>query len=326
MLNFVTPAPFSTRPATSLCKCSLDGDRAHSKDLSSVDKQYLEKVRARLNRRRQIAETAISRDASDIPDDELSMTANLPDDIDQMDDILFDRAPNNANQVKLFGAWLDDAIAGRKARKNLSPTDAAVAGSDHADASVQSHKEPTMSAEEAVERSSAIFANGMTLFNKGLYRQANPMFAEAVSVVGQGSRLGGQYQLWHAQSLDAAGDKPIAAKLLEQLRMHADVDVRKVSRELHFIMTAPALELEPGTFLEVPSIDDEPSPKASAILTTSYGPLRTAKVDKKPEQYSLEWYMEKDRPPKADSDKSVLEAVLVTAAIFGTLAFMYASS
>ncbi|CAN8076668.1 unnamed protein product [Agarophyton chilense] len=325
MLNFVTPVSYFVRASAPLCKCSLDG-HGPSKDFSAIDKQYLEKVRARFTRRRRMADAAANRPSPDITDDDISMAANLPDDMDQMEDIIFDRAPNNANQVKLFGAWLDDALAGRKARKNLRPTDAAIAGSDQVDASVESHKKPMLSAEAAVERSSAIFANGMMLFNRGLYRQANPMFAEAVSVVGQGSRLGGQYQLWHAQSLDAAGDKPTAATLLEQLRMHADADVRKVSRELHYIMTAPVLELEPGSFLEIPSIDDEPSSKASSILTTNFGPVRTARIDKKPEPYSLEWYMEKDRPPKAASDNSVLEAAFVLAAIFCTLAFMYASS
>ncbi|PXF48812.1 hypothetical protein BWQ96_01368 [Gracilariopsis chorda] len=295
------------------------------KGMSQVDKQYLDKIRARLTRRRRVAEAAARGDFSENGDEEASMTASLPDDIDQMDDILFDRAPNNVNQVKLFGAWLDDALAGRKARKNLTPTDKAVSGSDQADASVQSHKKASVSAEEAVEHSSAIFAKGMTMFNKGFYRQSTALFSEAAGIVGHGSRLGGQYQLWHAQSLDAAGDKRNAASLLESLRMHADPDVRKVSRELHFIITAPALELAPGTFFEVPSIDDEPSPKSAAILTSNFGPLKTARVDKKPEPYSLEWYMEKERPPKV-TDNSAMEAALITFAIFGTLAFMFTSS
>lgn len=313
------------RHAPAKWTCNLDGGLPNRDGLSSIDRKYLDKVRAKLLNPRQMAKAAGRDPAPDQDSDaETLLTSSLPDDEDMIDDILFDRSPKNENQVRIFGGWLDDAVAGRKANKDIAPAESAMEGPDDADASVRSHRRASLSTEDAVNSAQALFAQAMFLFNKGQYRRAIEGYAEAVKVVGLGSRLGGEYQLWCAQALDAAGEKAAAANMLEGLRNHADADVRKVSRELHFIVTVPALDLDPGSFLDVPSIDDVPVSRSIGILTSNFGPLRTALVEKKPEQYSLEWYMEKERPPKM-KDNSMVEALLVAGAVCSTLAFMLAS-
>lgn len=250
------------------------------------------------------------------------LTASLPDNLDHIEDILYDRGPKNTNQVRLFGGWLDDAVAGRKA------SDPEVVASEMGNGGqfdVESFHKISLTKEEALERANDTFACAMASFNKGQYKEAVELYDEAVQYVGAQSRLGGQYQLWHAQALDAAGQKKDAAAVLETLRRHGDPDVRKVSRELLFIITAPKLEVEPGTFLDIPPLEEECSSRIETVLTRSYGPLRTALMEKTPERYSLQWYLEKERAPKV-VDHSKMDLVLVAAAIGFTLAFMLYSS
>lgn len=314
-------------PAQHVWRCSLEDKLADSslgKDrLSSVDKQYLSKIRARLLNPRRMVEAAGRRDASasDTAEDAI-LPVDVTDDIDDMEDIIFDRSPQNERQTLLYGGWLDDAVAGRKATKNLIPSKSAASGGEDSDASVESHRPVSLSQEEAIQTASEMFTRGMVLFTRGLYKPASQSFAEAVRLVGLGSRLGGQYQLWYAQALDASGVKGKAASMLDQLQSHADPDVRKVSRELYFIMTAPALELDRGSFIDIPSFDDDRATRMTNVLTSSFGPLSTAFVEKKPDRYSLEWYMEKERPPKVD-DNTGTQALLLFGAILCALAFMF---
>lgn len=291
--------------------------------LSATDRQYLQRVRFRLFNANRRAD-AVRGDKANDPDAESDalFTAALPDDEDEMEDILFDRSPKNVNQVKLFGAWLDDAVAGRKTNKRMSFTKRAIEGPEGADASVESHKSEDLSVEQAVEQGKTLFDQAMLLFNKGQYRFAIDVYAKAVEAVGLGSRLGGQYQLWYAQALDAAGEKKGAITMLDELRTHADADVRKVSRELLFIVTAPVLELDPGTFLDLPSLHEKASMKPVGVLTSAYGPLRTALLRKKPDRYTLEWYLEQGRPPKV-KDNSAMETLLVASAVLCTIALFF---
>ena len=281
-------------------------------------------MRAKLLNTKRISETFRSDapDASTIADSDDDYIASLPDDIDAMEDILFDRAPANANQVKLFGAWLDDAVAGRKTRKRISFTEKAVKGSENADTSVDSHKLDDLSEEEAVEKGKAYFDHAMLLFNKGQYRIAISSYKLAVDMVGVGSRLGGQYQLWHAQALDACGEKGAAVQVLQELLSHADSDVRKVSSELLFIVTAPALEFDAGTFLEIPTFDDERPVRPVGVLTSAYGPLKTALLKKKPDRHTLEWYLEQERPPKV-KENSAMETMLIAGAVVCSMALIF---
>ena len=50
-------------------------------------------------------------------------------------------------------------------------------------------------------------------------------------------------QLWLGQALSAAGRRGEALKLMDALKAHPDRDVRKVAKELLFIMKAPPLQL-----------------------------------------------------------------------------------
>lgn len=324
-LSRPTIVPSSTRPLQ-FTRCAIDPPSdpvpgSNGRDLSATDREYLSKVRARLfNARRRTDSASKGSVGSSLVEHESLSPSDFPDDLDAMEDILFDRAPANAKQVRLFGGWLDESVAGRKADDpSVKPT------------STTSNQDPVQDSsqtelEKRTARADVIFRQAMILFNKGRYPRAAEAFDIATKLVGQGSRLGGQYTLWHAQAQDAAGEKALAANLLSQLSTHMDGDVRKVAAELHFIITAPKLQLDPGSFLEIPTLDESVSPNMQGVLMSNFGPLPTAFVEKPPEPYSLQWYLEKTPPPKNVEDHSLSQALLLSVVIAGTLAYMVASS
>lgn len=288
----------TSRPAHPLVKgpsCTLDPSLPvePSRNLSATDRKYLAKIKAKFLNARRAAEAARSGDFNPPEDD---LVPVVPDDLDEMDDLIYDRGPENIGQAKLFGGWLDESVAGRKA--GTSPQQ---------------------------EQAEIVFSKAMNLFGRGMYKQATALFAQATQLVGSETRLGGQYQLWQAQALDAAGDKQKATELFGSLSIHRDGEVRKVSRELLFIITAPKLQLDRNSFVQIPDIDDAKSPLTSTLLNMSnFNTLRTAPVEKAPERHSLQWYLDREKPQEVE-DHSAVQAVAVAAAIVGTLAFMAVS-
>lgn len=305
--------------------CALDPSKPTepSRDLSATDRMYIAKIKDKLLNTRRAAAAARGDEINAFdPNADDGVFPETPEDLDKMEDVLFDRGPQNLGQVKMFGAWLDEAVAGRKA-EDLQ-TGAADVDDAKSDLSVERNRPQDVSTEAALERADAAFARAMRLFGRGMYTEAARLFSQASSLVGMHSRLGGQYQLWEAQATDAAGQKQAAVRIFQGLGTHGDAEVRKVSRELLFIITAPRLQLDPGSFLEIPDIDEAKSPLTNALLLSNFGPLRTAPVEKPPEPHSLEWYMNRKLPPKV-KDNSTAQAIAVAAAIVGTLAFMATS-
>lgn len=325
-VSFVSTPWVSSAGRCHRVRCELDPSRSvePSRHLSATDRQYLAKIKAKFMNARQAAAAARGSDLdvtiNGHADEEL--TPIVPDNLDEMEDILFDRGPENVGQVKMFGGWLDESVAGRKA--DDEGTTVSDVKDPESDTSVERNRPENVSTDEALKKSDIAFSRAMRLFGRGMYTEAKNLFKEATTLVGAESRLGGQYQLWEAQALDASGEKKAATKLLSKLNSHRDAAVRKVSRELLFIITAPPLQLDPGSFLEIPDIDEAKSPLTDAILWSNFGPLRTALVDKPPEPHTLQWYLDKE-PPRKVEDNSKAQALAVAAAIVGTLAFMATS-
>lgn len=64
------------------------------------------------------------------------------------------------------------------------------------------------------------------------------------------TRRGGEYSLWLAQAMHAAGDEGAAVSLLRALeKSHFDRAVSVVAAEILFIFTAPKLELGKDSFI-----------------------------------------------------------------------------
>ena len=62
----------------------------------------------------------------------------------------------------------------------------------------------------------------------GDYDASFTLLEEAVSLAGADSRRGGEFKLWAVQALQGVGRNKQAVALLESLKAHRDLDVRKV--------------------------------------------------------------------------------------------------
>lgn len=212
------------------------------------------------------------------------------EDMDLIDDIVMNRGPNDAGRVAMWGAWLDDDVAGRKAGGKKTQS------------------------KQQMEDADARFKVGLTLFNRGRYQDATKDLAAAALLAGINSRQGGQYQLWLAQAWDACGNKEKAVKTLQGLKGHPDSDVRKVADELEYILTAPELDLSEENFVKIDTAKEfETRRRRGGRAIASNSTLPMTILEKGPEKYSLEWYLEKKKEPPMSgmSDRAAITAVAI---------------
>ena len=95
------------------------------------------------------------------------------------------------------------------------------------------------------------------------FASAAALYERAVNLVSADTRRGGEYSLWLAQAMHAAGDEGEAVSLLRALeKSHRDRAVSVVAAEILYIFTAPKLELGKDSFIGYTAID------ASAIFTS----------------------------------------------------------
>lgn len=128
-------------------------------------------------------------------------------------------------------------------------------------------------------------------------------------------------QLWLAQALYAARRRGECLKLLQGLKAHPDRDVRKVGKELMFILQAPELVLDESSRVTIDmdnfndDISYERSPDGTIRKRNRVNPL-----EEQPEYGSVEWVLQQPvEPPISDLDPGPL-AVAVFACVAG-LAF-----
>ncbi|CAM9647283.1 unnamed protein product, partial [Phaeothamnion confervicola] len=123
------------------------------------------------------------------------------------------------SQVKVFGAWLDADVAGRKAARGDSEEEAAVL-----------YKKSVVCMQARTLFLSCFSSQLFSSDNCDAYAEAVSLMEASVGLVGGASRLGGEYGLWLAEAYQATGDDARACALLRRLIAdHTDRDVRKAS-------------------------------------------------------------------------------------------------
>jgi len=204
-------------------------------------------------------------------------------------------AASKTGRVNKFGARLDEDVAGE-----------------------------TVATAERTEKHEQLFDLGLKLMRRGEYKEAVTAYTQATAAApgGMGNRKGGQYAIYLAQALQAAGRKKEAVGLLQRCEAHPDPDVRKISNNVLYIMQAPELKLEADNFMTITPIGE----------ADNWGSRRksTEQKDPPPEKYSLEWYAlegEKNRKAREYSEAKAKEgqasALLTSAAILlGTVALL----
>lgn len=167
----------------------------------------------------------------------------------------------------VFGARLDDDLAGEK------------------------------KGEVGQEEHEQLFELGTALLRKGEYKKAVTAFTRATAQApgGLAGRRGGQYAVYLAEALGAAGQRGEATALLKRCEAHPDKDVRKISAQVLYIMEAPELKIGREQFVEIPSLQDLDSKRT----------MVAREKDPPPEKYSLEWYVQEAEKKKGQVRKEV---------------------
>lgn len=110
---------------------------------------------------------------------------------------------------------------------------------------------------ESVEKRQQITFNyqaGKDAFERGRYRESVQFLARASALAAPNSSLGGEIQIWLVTAYEAAGQSPEAIALCRQLNRHPDLDTRKQSRRLLYILEAPKLNLRPEWLNQIPDL------------------------------------------------------------------------
>ena len=164
---------------------------------------------------------------------------------------------------------------------------------------------------------------------RGEYKAAVTAFTRATAAApgGLSGRKGGQYAIYLAEALQAAGRKKEAVGLLKRCEAHPDADVRKIADNVLYIMQAPELKLDADQFMSISGLPDAWDDKK---------PVRRAMEEKDPppEKYSLEWYvLEGERNRKArelaaarEAESSQQQAVIAIAVAVIGLGALFATS
>mmetsp|Transcript_38298 Transcript_38298/g.88342 ORF Transcript_38298/g.88342 Transcript_38298/m.88342 type:complete len:212 (+) Transcript_38298:94-729(+) len=208
----------------------------------------------------------------------------------------------------MFGVWLDADVAGRQVSKR----------------EVEAAQDPTSEISED-DKAEIFFAEGTRLMKRGDFASAAALYERAVDLVSADTRRGGEYSLWLAQAMHAAGDEGEAVSLLRALeKSHRDRAVSVVAAEILYIFTAPKLELGKDSFIGIPDmtqIDSWDAKKSYKLASTLPKGQDYAKMEKGPDKYSLEWV--KDQRIVYPEPTSRTEIVLVGLAIAGATASVF---
>jgi len=167
-----------------------------------------------------------------------------------------------------------------------------------------------------------IFAAGVKAMKGGYYKDAVRYFTQAVAAAPGGltGREGGQYSVWLAQALQAAGRTKEAVGLLQTCESHPDSDVRKISESVLYVLRAPELKLGEENFVRIDFASEGPPSEWGR-----WKPKPRDPDDEPPEMYSLEWYVEEFEKRQAlgqpaEREGAAAETALVLLGAVGVLA------
>ena len=126
---------------------------------------------------------------------------------------------------------------------------------------------------------------GKAAFEAGEYRISVQRLEAAVALVNCNSRLGGEVQIWLVTAYQAKGQTPEAIALCRQLSKHPDLETRKQSKNLLYILEAPQLQRRAEWLTEIPDLARLPDSdlrdrRGSGNVATAN---RNSKVQQEPE-------------------------------------------
>ena len=95
---------------------------------------------------------------------------------------------------------------------------------------------------------------GKNAFERGQYRLSVKHLETASQLIASSSRLGGETRIWLVTAYQAAGRLPEAIALGKQLCSHPNLEIRKQSKRLVYIIEAPKLNRPKEWMSEIPDL------------------------------------------------------------------------
>ena len=109
---------------------------------------------------------------------------------------------------------------------------------------------------ENLEVAKVELAYGQAAFERGNYRQSIQHLEDAIGLVSRMTPLGGEIQIWLVTAYTAADRQEAAIALCDTLTRHPDLETRKQSRQLLYILQAPKLKPRSEWLTQIPDLGD----------------------------------------------------------------------
>jgi tetratricopeptide (TPR) repeat protein len=106
------------------------------------------------------------------------------------------------------------------------------------------------------EQAQLEFQTGQLAFERGQYRAAIEALNQAVALANANTPLGGEIQLWLVNAYAAVGQQQDAIATCQKLARHPDLDIRKQSKRLVYILQAPKLKTKAEWLTQIPDLKD----------------------------------------------------------------------
>lgn len=128
-----------------------------------------------------------------------------------------------------------------------------------------------MNIEEDLETAQAEFQAGKIAFERGEYRKSLQHLDTARSLLNLNSRLAGEVQIWLVTVYEALGQRSEAITLCKQITHHPDLQTRKQSKRLLYILEAPKLVTRPEWLIQIPDLTNLADSHAQNQVKVSTG-------------------------------------------------------
>jgi hypothetical protein len=137
----------------------------------------------------------------------------------------------------------------------------------------------------AEQLAAELYQQGVTSFERGNYQQAIALLERARPLSILETQLGGDILVWLANSYDAVGRTDEAIAICRSLKKHPVGEIRKSSRYMLGILTAPQLSKLEGVVSEVPILESPDTYQSKPIArskgsTGEQKPFREVPLEK----------------------------------------------
>lgn len=105
-------------------------------------------------------------------------------------------------------------------------------------------------------RAQRLYQTGQMALERGQYRQSIALLEEALSLVSRQSILGGETTMLLITALEAVGDRTQALTLCRTLKSHNDLEIRRNSQQLLYILEAPQLQRPADWIVPIPDLSN----------------------------------------------------------------------